>query len=147
MRQLSSRLFAFCSKCVFPLSACPSLPFAHFHLPLVGDAANQPPPHSDPVHHVRVIRGHASSGEPPQRHCLQLRPRADQRHGTTHRHTHTHKKKTHKLSHALSAPVASKEPRVPSVRVELYNRKSGFFNFTLKTLVRLTSDLFSLVPR
>lgn len=98
MRQLSSRLFAFCSKCVFPLSARPSLPFAHFHLPLVGDAANQPPPHSDPVHHVRVIRGHASSGEPPQRHCLQLRPRADQRHGTTHRHTHTHKK-THTNCH------------------------------------------------
>lgn len=49
----------------------------------VGDAAHQPPPHFDPVHHVRVIWGHASSGEPPQRHCLQLRPRADQRHGTT----------------------------------------------------------------
>lgn len=56
----------------------------------VGDAAHQPPPHFDPVHHVRVIWGHASSGEPPQRHCLQLRPRADQRHGTTRTQTRSH---------------------------------------------------------
>lgn len=56
----------------------------------VWDAADQPPPHFDPIHHVCVIRGHASSGEPPQRHCLQLRPRADQRHGTTHTHTQSH---------------------------------------------------------
>lgn len=48
----------------------------------VGVAAHQPPPHFDPVHHVRVIWGHAAGGEPPQRHRLQLRPRADQGHGT-----------------------------------------------------------------
>ncbi|XP_044042758.1 solute carrier family 13 member 4 isoform X2 [Siniperca chuatsi] len=47
----------------------------------VGDSAHQPPAHFDPVHHVCIIRGHAPSGEPPQRHRLQLRPREDQRHG------------------------------------------------------------------
>lgn len=85
--------------------------------PLVGDAAHQPPPHFDPVHHVRVIRGHASSGEPPQRHCLQLRPRADQRHGTTH---------TQIWSRALPAPAASNGSRVQSVKVDLCNQRSGF---------------------
>lgn len=51
--------------------------------------AHQPPPYFDPVHNVRVLWGYAASGEPPQRHCLQLRPRADQGHGTTNTHTHT----------------------------------------------------------
>lgn len=67
-------------------------PFVLLHCVLlcpVGDSAHQPPPHFDPFHHVRVIWGHASSGEPPQRHRLQLRPRADQGHGTTHKHTLT----------------------------------------------------------
>lgn len=67
-------------------------PFVLLHCILlcpVGDSAHQPPPHFDPFHHVRVIWGHASSGEPPQRHRLQLRPRADQGHGTTHKHTLT----------------------------------------------------------
>ena len=49
--------------------------------------AYQPPPYSDPVHHVCVIWGYAASGEPPQRHRLQLRPRADKGHGTTNVHT------------------------------------------------------------
>lgn len=92
--------FACCFIC-FCLSFClfllhpPPLPpsplfFTHFPplLP-VRDFAHQPPPHFDSIHHVRVIRGHASSGEPPQRHRLQLRPREDQWHGTTQTHTHS----------------------------------------------------------
>lgn len=55
--------------------------FSSLHDP-VGDPPHQPAPHSHPVHHVRVLRGHAPGGEPPQRHRLQLRPRQDQRHGT-----------------------------------------------------------------
>lgn len=101
--------------------------------PLVGDAAHQPPPHFDPVHHVRVIWGHASSGEPPQRHCLQLRPRADQRHGTTH---------TQIWSRALSAPAASNGSRVQSVKVDLCNQSSGFFPPIFLTLKSLIHCLF-----
>lgn len=104
--------------------------------PLVGDAAHQPPPHFDPVHHVRVIRGHASSGEPPQRHCLQLRPRADQRHGTTN---------TQIWSRALSAPAVSNGSRVQSVKVDLYNQRSGVFFplfLTLKSRIHLLIFIF-----
>lgn len=75
---------------------------------------------------MRVIRGHASSGEPPQRHCLQLRPRADQRHGTTHKDT---------KSRALSAPAASKGSTVQHVKVVLCNQSDQDFSFlTLSSL-------------
>lgn len=80
----SSSSFIFLRVSSTPLSLLP-----------VRDSADQPSPHFDPFHHVCVIRGHAPSGEPPQRHCLQLRPRADQRHGT---YTHTH---TYAQSHML----------------------------------------------
>lgn len=35
-----------------------------------------------------VIWGHAARREPPQRHSVQLRTRADQRHGETQTHKH-----------------------------------------------------------
>lgn len=99
--------------------------FSLYLLPLlsllpVGDSADQPPPYFDPLHHVRVVRGHASSGEPPQRHRLQLRPREDQRHGKTHAQTHTR-------SHACPAPAASKGSWVQRVKVVLRNKRDEDF--------------------
>lgn len=85
-------------------------PFVHFHSTLfypVWNFAHQPPPHFDPVHHVCVIWGHASSREPPQRHRLQLRPRANQRYGTT-KHTlflHLQHQKTETVSHEITRIV------------------------------------------
>ncbi|KAM9771844.1 solute carrier family 13 member 4 isoform 3-T3 [Syngnathus typhle] len=52
-----------------------------YPLRTVRDLAHQPPAHFNPLHYVRVIRGHASCGESSQRHRLQLRTPADQRHG------------------------------------------------------------------
>lgn len=47
----------------------------------VRDAAHQPSAHTHPCHHVCVLRRHAACWKPAECHCVQLRTRADQRHG------------------------------------------------------------------
>lgn len=112
-------------------------PFVLLHCVLlcpVGDSAHQPPPHFDPFHHVRVIWGHASSGEPPQRHRLQLRPRADQGHGTTHKHT-------------LTVPQSSCTCRIKRLPGTAYPIRGSFY-FVLcgkQKLLMLTEVIFLLL--